>query len=375
MSENKFFTATYQDDSVQISGQWFDAGSFAVHLLNQFYENDTAARLSVFCMGSDFLLANLKSGFLDKELFLKAGWEYQQILMTLPALKPFDLLDLQTEQQRLQALFTEKNANLIQEYLRAMGQNTNTEDALRILGVLPVDDQKLFQTGEKLIQQIQQAEKLYHSIGTDMQFCFDRLRRFVAQEEDAERLDEANLLPVAMKLFGIPELPVSVQYIEASKQISNQPSVGRQMVFDSYKSFILTDFFEGLHCGYYPRQCEVCQKYFLMKSARWQYYCDGWSGKLVRGRRVSCRQYGEYLRQKEYASENPIKDRYSRRCACIRSEKSKGKITEEFANLAKALAEARYYKAIASPDYAMTQYAEDLERDKLYADIKRGCQE
>ena len=39
------------------------------------------------------------------------------------------------------------------------------------------------------------------------------------------------------------------------------------------------------------------------------------------------------------------------------------------------LAEARYYKAIASPDYAMTQYAEDLERDKLYADVKRGCQE
>ena len=290
MSENKFFTAIYQDGKVQISGQWFDAGSFAVHLLNQFYENDTAARLSVFCMGNDFLLANLKSGYLDKELFLKAGWEYQQILNTLPALKPFDLLDLQSEQQRLQELFTEENANLIREYLKAIGQNANAE--MGILGILPVDDQKLFETGEKLIQQIQQAEKLYHSIGTDMQFCFDRLRRFIAQEEDAERLDEANLLPAAMKLFGMPELPVSVQYIEAQKQNSDQQAVVRQMVFDSYKSFILTDFFEGLHCGYYPRQCEVCQKYFLMKSARWQYYCDGWSGKLIRGRRVSCRLGG-----------------------------------------------------------------------------------
>lgn len=375
MSENKFFTAIYQDGRVQINGQWFDAGSFAVHLLNQFYENDTAARLSVFCMGNDFLLANLKSGYLDKELFQKAGWEYQQILKTLPALKPFDLLDLESELHRLQEIFTEENANLIQEYLSAIGQNANADEECQILGVLPVDDRELFCTGEKLIQQIRQAEKLYHSIGTDMQFCFDRLRRFVAQEEDAERLDEAHLLPIATKLFGIPGLPVSVQYIEVQKQNSDQPSVGRQMVFDSYKSFILTDFFEGLHCGYYPRRCEVCQKYFLMKSARWQYYCDGWSGKLVRGRRVSCRQYGEYLRQKEYASENPIKDRYSRRCACIRSEKSKGKITEEFANRAKSLAEERYYKAISSPDYAMTQYAEDLERDKLYADVKRGCRE
>ena len=373
MSENKFFTAIYQDGKVQINGQWFDAGSFVVHLLNQFYENDTAARLSVFCMGNDFLLANLKSGYLDMELFLKAGWEYQQILKTLPALKPFDLLDLESERRRLQEIFTEENANLIQEYLRAVGQNANAE--MGILGVLPVDDRELFRTGEKLIQQIQYAEKLFHSIGTDMQFCFDRLRRFVAQEDDAERLDEAHLLPVATKLVGMPELPVSVQYIELTKQNSDQQAVGRQMVFDCYKSFILTDFFEGLHCGYYPRQCDICKKYFLMKSARWQYYCDGWSGKLVRGRRVSCRQYGEYLRQKEYASENPIKDRYSRRCACIRSEKSKGKITEEFANRAKSLAEARYYKAMASPDYAMTQYAEDLERDKLYADVKRGCQE
>lgn len=375
MSENKFFTAIYQDGKVQMSGQWFDAGSFAVHLLNQFYKNDTAARLSVFCIGSDFLLANLKSGFLDKELFRKAGWEYQQILKTLPALKPFDLLDLQTEQQRLQALFTEENANLIQEYLRAMGENANADEGSQILDVLPVDDRELFYVGEKLIRQIQSAEKLYHSIGTDMQFCFERLRRFVAQEKDAERLDEAHLLPAAMKLFGMPELPVSVQYIEVQKQNSDQPVVSRQMVFDSYKSFILTDFFEGLHCGCYPRQCEVCKRYFLMKSARWQYYCDGWSGKLVRGRRVSCRQYGEYLRQKEYASENPIKDRYNRRCACIRSEKSKGKITNEFAEQAKTLAEARYYKAISSPDYAMTQYAEDLERDKLYADVKRGRQE
>ena len=375
MSENKFFTAIYQDGRVQISGQWFDAGSFAVHLLNQFYENDTAARLSVFCMGNDFLLANLKSGFLDKELFQKAGWEYQQIFKTLPTLKPFDMLDLETERKQLQQLFTEENGKIIQTYLRALGKNANAEERCQILGVLPVDDRELFSTGEKLIQQIRQAEKLYHSIGTDMQFCFERLLRFVAQEEDVERLDEAHLLPVALKLFGVSELPVSVQYMEVPKQNSDQQAVGRQMVFDRYKSFIMTDFFEGLHCGYYPRQCEVCRKYFLMKSARWQYYCDGWSGKLVRGKRVSCRQYGEYLRQKEYASENPIKDRYNRRCACIRSEKSKGKITEEFANQAKALAEERYYKAIASPDYAMTQYAEDLERDKLYADVKRGCRE
>ena len=128
--------------------------------------------------------------------------------------------------------------------------SVNADPEHPVLGVLPVDDPELFFVGEKLIQQIRWADKLYHSIGTDMQFCFDRLRRFAAQEENAQRLDEAHLLPVAMKLFGRPELPVSVQYMEVPKQNSDQPSVGRQMVFDSYRSFILTDFFEGLHRGF-----------------------------------------------------------------------------------------------------------------------------
>ena len=189
MSENTFFTAIYQDGKVKMNGQWFDAGSFAVHLLNQFYENDTAARLSVFCIGNDFLLANLKTGYLNMELFLKAGWEYQQILKTLPTLKPFDLLDLEAERIRLQKLFTQENGKIIQTYLRALGKNADAE--CQFLGVLPVDDPELFSAGEKLIQQIRQADKLYHSIGTDMQFCFDRLRQFAAQEEDAQRLDEA----------------------------------------------------------------------------------------------------------------------------------------------------------------------------------------
>ena len=94
MSENKFFTAIYQYGNVKMNEQLFDAGSFAVHLLNQFYQNDTAERLSVFCIGNDFLLANLKTGYLNMELFLKAGWESQQILKTLPTLKPFDLMNL-----------------------------------------------------------------------------------------------------------------------------------------------------------------------------------------------------------------------------------------------------------------------------------------
>ena len=43
-----FFTADYRDGRVIFSGKSYPTGVFATHLLNQFYINDTAARIAVF---------------------------------------------------------------------------------------------------------------------------------------------------------------------------------------------------------------------------------------------------------------------------------------------------------------------------------------
>lgn len=48
MDKISFFSADYRDGRVHIGGKSYPAGTFAVHLLNQFYENDTAARIGVF---------------------------------------------------------------------------------------------------------------------------------------------------------------------------------------------------------------------------------------------------------------------------------------------------------------------------------------
>ena len=45
---SSFFTADYRDGRVIFGGKHYPAGMFAVHLLNQFYINDTAARIAVF---------------------------------------------------------------------------------------------------------------------------------------------------------------------------------------------------------------------------------------------------------------------------------------------------------------------------------------
>ena len=104
------------------------------------------------------------------------------------------------------------------------------------------------------------------------------------------------------------------------------------MTFESYYSFVVTDFFEGLHYGHYPRRCEICGKYFLMQGARRQKYCSyGTAPQLYNGEKVSCRRYAAILGRSEREKDNPLRDAYTKRCSAIRSEKSRGTITAEFA--------------------------------------------
>ena len=143
------------------------------------------------------------------------------------------------------------------------------------------------------------------------------------------------------------------------------------MTFESYYSFVLTDFFEGLHHGHYPRRCEICGQYFLMKSARRQKYCSyGTAPELYHGKKISCRRYAIIQGKAERAKDNPLKVSYARRCAAIRSEKSRGTVTVEFAAAAQVMAKRRLEQAEEDDAYAARAYCKDLERTKLYADTE-----
>ena len=48
MDQVNFFSADYRDGRVRIGSKTYPAGYYCVHLLNQYYKDDTVARLSVF---------------------------------------------------------------------------------------------------------------------------------------------------------------------------------------------------------------------------------------------------------------------------------------------------------------------------------------
>ena len=79
-----FLTAVYRDGRVHIGGKSYPAGTFAVQLLNQYYKDDTAARIAVFRQSNWNVQEQLCAGYLNETDFIKAGKEILTILQTLP---------------------------------------------------------------------------------------------------------------------------------------------------------------------------------------------------------------------------------------------------------------------------------------------------
>ena len=373
MDKVQFFSADYQDGRVRIGNKTYPAGDYCIHLLNQYYENDTAARLSVFVSENMMLQSELQAGYISEGTFLRAGEEMMYIFVALPWLRPFDLLDIETEQNRVSALFQTENAQILASYFRRRAAVGTMDEGQIILGNLPpAYNKSFFHSAQKLLDEVLDTLRFYETIGDNIQKAFHQLKKFVARADEAERLDEAHLLPIAMDIFGQSPLPVTTEYIPYKKNRRSKTAVvARRLYFDSYYSFIITDFFEGLHYGHYPRRCEICKNYFLMTSARRQRYCSGMSPYSFRGKQISCKQYAASINRKELAEADPVIDIYNRRCGAIRSEKSRGSITEALAVKAKELALENKLHAQEDSQYANTQYPLDMQRDALYTEASK----
>lgn len=365
-----FLTAAFLDGSVTVCGSTFPAGQFSVFLLNRYYEHELGGRLAVFREYNRMISKQLMYGYLNTNYLEKAGEEIRQILRVLPELKPFDLLDTESERRRIDTMFTDENAECIREYFMQRAITGTMDDGFVTYDRFPWQYDKAFcEQMREFIEELQSVLRFYNTLGEGSMFAHEKLRAFISGLDEISCLDEAHLLPLALEVFGTNSVSAEVEYIPLQRAGKEGVSVGRQMHFDSYSSFLLTDFFEGLHHGHYPRRCAVCKRYFLMTDARHQQYCTGMAPERYRGKEISCRNLAAVRKRKERAKNDPITARYDSRCSAIRVEQSRGIITEEFAQAAKKLAKEHKQRAVQSMQYANTKYAADLEREKLYADV------
>ena len=373
MDKISFFRADYRDGRVHIGGKSYPAGTFAVHLLNQFYENDTAARIGVFTTDNWQLENMLRIGYVNISDYVKAGERMVNIFTALPWLKPFDMLGTDNERNRVSDLFSEENGNVLSEYFFRRAKVSEMDTVQTIFHQLPKEyDKEFFSKAETLLKEVNTTLCFYDKSSGDIRNAFHKLKDFTNEVDEADRFDEEHLLPIALDIFGSVPFPVTTEYVPIKKTSkSTTATLARRLYFDSYYSFVVTDFFEGLHHGHYPRQCGICNKYFLMTSARRQQYCNGIAPYEVRGRKTTCRKYAASINRKELAAADPVVDIYNRRCSAIRTEKGRGTITEAFAKVATKLAKEYKFKALQNSEYANKQYSLDMSREKLYAETDK----
>lgn len=372
---SSFFTADYRDGRVIFGGKHYPAGMFAVHLLNQFYINDTAARIAVFRDSLNFhILRQLQDGYLNISDFVKTGANTLQSFKTLPKLKPFDGLKAEEIRSTVETLFTEQIGQEICEYFAAKTKlSLLPQDEIAAGTAERIKRMADFSATEEKITEIRSILRFFDTLSEDLIDAHGKLIKFCERIDEVERLDEAHLLPPALKVFGEHHFTQSGKYIAVKKNTKSiNATLAKRLSFNSYYNLILTDFFEGLHYGHYPRRCEICGKYFLMQSARRQKYCPyGIVPELYRGRKITCRKYAAAMNRKEKAENDPITAIYNRRCAAIRTECGRGTIKTEFADTAKRLAKEHKLRAQTDDRYAKEEYRKDMSREVLYAETDR----
>lgn len=371
-----FFTADYRDGRVVFVGKSYPAGVFATHLLGQFYINDTAARIAVFRDDLNYhILKQLNDGYLNVTEFVKTGANTLEALKALPKLRPFDGLNIEEIRNSVTTLFTAETGQKICEYFADKAKlSLLTQDEIAAGTADRMKTATDLTLIENNITEIKSILLFFDTLADDLILAHGNLLKFCNRIDEAERLDEAHLLPLALEIFAEHHFTQSGRYISVKKNAKSVTgTVAKRLNFDSYYSFILTDFFEGLHYGHYPRKCEICGKYFLMQSARRQKYCSyGIAPELYRGKKITCRKYAAVLNRKEKAENDPIVSLYNRRCGAIRTEVGRCTISKAFGEAAKRLAKEHKLRALADDKYAKEQYKIDMNREALYAEVDRN---
>lgn len=347
MDKISFFSADYRDGRVHIGGKSYPAGTFAAHLLNQYYENDTAARIGVFTTDNWQFEKMLRLGYLKVSDYVNAGERMVNIFTALPWLKPFDMLGTDDEHNRIATLFSEENGHIISEYFSRRAKIGQMDVGQIVFPNLPKEYEKdFFDRTEALLGEVNATLSFYDTLSADIRNSFEKLRVFVSRVNEADRFDEEHLLPIALEVLGSVPFPVTTEYVPIKKASrSKTATLARRLYFDSYYSFVMTDFFEGLHYGHYPRRCDICKKYFLMTSAARQKYCTGYAPFKLKGKAITCRKYAARINRKELAAGNPVIRIYKNRCSVLRMERKRGTVTEEFASTALDLAKERMQRA------------------------------
>ena len=169
------------------------------------------------------------------------------------------------------------------------------------------------------------------------------------------------------EFFHYPRLVLGFNYIQDPNDEKKWATV-QHVVCKRLIDFYVFDLLNGLHHGHGPSWCHNCHRYFLTTTAHTPKYCDGIAPQ---DSRMTCRQYGAMMHQKEQNKQHPVYNLFSTRTNTIRKHHQRGKISDELRREALYVAECYRDKALMDNDYAANGYAQDMEQEHVYAEARK----
>lgn len=190
--------------------------------------------------------------------------------------------------------------------------------------------------------------------------CFD-------EDDDFLILLEQMPFGEVEEFFSFPRLISGFDFIPDPSDKENWITV-HESVFKRLIDFYVFDLMNGLQYGHGPSWCRNCHRYFLTTTAHVPKYCDGIAPQ---DSRMTCRQYGAMMRQKENNRDHPIYRLFTTRTNTIRKHHQRGKISKDLRREALYVAECYRDKALMDNDYAATGYKQDMDQEHVYAEARK----
>lgn len=378
------FAIDLTDKEIYIGGHSFPKGHFAVAVLN--YGKETITKLLYAGAVCNQAMADMMRYTFRTDHFDSVSNAVFEIQRTLSRLEPFCYLDVLAEEEVLRDLFSEEAKLLLAGHYALLDRYAGCGDLAQIH--LTEAEKRQGKAGVVAEGKIREVLRSYNYFCVDIaNFATAILNLEAMKLRDLKKRDEAHFAKACSEFFsdsGIREALYVLQPAHGLAGFSLSPDTRMEMIvvpnpkemgemmfarrlrFCRIMDFLVTDFFEGLHAGHSPRQCQNCGRYFPMTDGRHQIYCDGIAPNDPKGR--SCRTYAARTNrlQREKAADHPALKLYRTRLNTINKHLQRGRIDRKFADTAKRIADKCKSKACTSTRYFHDHYASDISQEAVY---------
>ena len=364
--------AIFADRNIYFAGHKDMLCSYLCSLL-EFYEPGKTEQ----CLEAPYfsILAGLDAVRQDRDVESALPKACEAIIATLDILKgikPFDYID----RNEIRSAFSASNISLARSIIsdKAAGIDPDFIHTSSIADYAPANVRQLH--AAEAVEKLYGLMTFYSRLFDELPKLYETIWTIADRYSHCDKHDSDLLFGLAfleLRLEGSVQTNVTyTPYLTAENVGRFAP--GKMVQFKSYRELIITELFESLMVGHYPRLCLICKKPFLKTDKNIQKYCTGLSPYYSKGKnkkQLSCQQYAKQYGVPEKAGDNPYKVVHKKRTDCIRTEKNRGTITPVFAEAARLLAGNHLCSAMSDPDYTFSQYEKDMEKDNLYKETAK----